>query len=395
MDAIDELLTRGVENIIPSKAELEKVLRSGNKLNVYLGIDPTATSIHLGNAVPLRKLQVMMDLGHQVTFLIGDFTALVGDTSDKDSERPILTEEQIENNFQTYKKQAEKFLDFKRVDIHHNSEWLDKLSFREVIRLFQQFSLNDFISRELIKRRLSTGGHVRLDEVTYPVMQGYDSYIMDTDIQFGGTDQTFNMQAGRVLLKNLKNKQSFVVANSFLPGTDGNKMSKTKGNAIFVTEEPTVMFGKLMSINDDVIIQYFTMATNLPMEEIKEIEKELQAGKNPMLAKKTLAHQIVKELHGMEAAELAQEQFEMTFQKRDLENADIPQMPASIFSSPIEIVELLLKTKLATSKSEAKRLLSKQAVKYNGKIITINHGVVTVEPKDIITVGKRRFLKFT
>lgn len=387
MDKIDELLTRGVENIIPNRAELEKELRSGKKLKVYLGIDPTATSIHLGNAVPLRKLQTMMDLGHHVTFLIGDLTALVGDTSDKDSERPILSEEQIGINFETYKSQAEKFLDFSRVDIRHNSEWLDKLSFREVIRLFQQFSLNDFIGRELIKKRLSSGGHVRLDEVIYPVMQGYDSYLLDTDIQFGGTDQTFNMQAGRVLLKSLKSKQSFVVANSFLPGTDGNKMSKSKGNAIWVTDDPNTMFGKLMAINDEVIISYFIMATNLPLGEVTEIETELKSGKNPMLAKKTLAHQIVKELHGVESAESAQQNFEKTFQQKNFENVTIPTIPYTPNSS---VSQILISSGIVASKSEYKRLESSGAIDINGQTI---HKDPQIQLGDLIQAGKKKFIK--
>src|SRR3989344_706007 len=267
-ELIESLLTRGVENIIPNKEDLERLLYSDRKLNVYLGIDPTATKIHLGHAFPLRKLQILADLGHNVTFLIGDFTTKVGDTSDKDSERPVLTDEQITENFQTYKRQAAKLLDFTKVQVHHNSEWLSKLNFGDVLKLTQSFSLNDFISRELIKKRLTEGKRVSLPEVLYPIMQGYDSYILDTDIQLGGTDQTFNMQAGRTLVKNLRNKESYVITNGFLPGTDGRKMSKSWGNAIWVEDTPEEMFGKVMSIKDDLIIQYFTLATNLPISQI-------------------------------------------------------------------------------------------------------------------------------
>src|SRR5258706_4378954 len=180
---IESFLTRGIENIIPSRTALETLLYSEKKLNIYLGIDPTATRIHLGHAFPLRKLQIMADLGHHVTFLIGDFTATVGDTSDKETERPVLSRVQIEENFETYKRQAEKFLDFSKVEIHYNSEWLSKLGFGDVLSLCGHFSLNDFISRELVKKRLTEGKRVSLPEVLYPIMQGYDSYIMDTDIQ--------------------------------------------------------------------------------------------------------------------------------------------------------------------------------------------------------------------
>ncbi len=206
----DELLTRGVANIIPGKKELTELLSSGKKLNIYLGIDATATQIHLGHAVVLGKLQKFAQLGHNVTFLIGDFTALIGDTSDKDSERPILTPEQIEENFKTYKKQAEKILDFSKVTVRRNSEWLNKLTYKEIVKLSQSFSLNDFISRELIRKRLDERKNIGIAETQYPMMQGYDSYFLDTDLQIGGTDQTFNMQAGRTLQKKWRNKESFV-----------------------------------------------------------------------------------------------------------------------------------------------------------------------------------------
>ena len=277
MDQIDDILARGVANIIPGKTELLKVLSSDKKLNVYLGIDPTATKIHVGHAVPLRKLQALADLGHHITFLIGDFTALIGDTSDKDSERPILTKEEIEANFQTYKRQAEKVLDFSKVTVRHNSEWLAKLTFEDIVKLSQHFSVGDFTSRELIRRRLDEGKHVRLDEMLYPVMQGYDSYFMDTDLQLGGTDQTFNMQAGRTLQKNLRNKESFVMSNIFLEGTDGEKMSKTGGNAIWLEDTPEDMYAKVMAIHDDFIINYFTLATDTPLREIEEIKKNYPA----------------------------------------------------------------------------------------------------------------------
>src|SRR3989344_1929542 len=221
MDKIEELLTRGVANIIPSKEGLEKKLRSGKKLNVYLGIDPTATKIHLGHAVPLRKLQAFADLSHNVTFLIGDFTALIGDTSDKDAQRPVL-------------------------------------------------------KSSLIKKRLSGGKHVGLHEGLYPAMQGYDSYFMNTDIQIGGTDQTFNMQAGRTLIKNWRKKESFILANGFLPGTDGRKMSKTWNNAIWLEDNPFDMYAKVMAINDDLIAQYFTLATDMSISAIENIEKEFK-----------------------------------------------------------------------------------------------------------------------
>src|SRR5260221_8113855 len=246
MDKIDEVLSRGIVNIIPSKSKLEDLLKSKKKLNIYFGVDPTATHIHIGNAVGLRKLQQFIELGHNVIFLIGDFTALIGDNSDKETERPVLTYEQIQENFKNYKEQAEKVLDFSKVKVVHNSEWLKKLSFEDIIKLSQHFSFGEIASRELVAKRLKEGKHVGLHEALYPVMQGYDSWYMDTDIQIGGAYQTFNMQAGRILQKDLRNKESYVLVTGYLEGTDGRKMSKSWGNAIWLDDTPADMFGKVM-----------------------------------------------------------------------------------------------------------------------------------------------------
>lgn len=379
MDAVEELLTRGVENIIPSKEKLRELLKSGKKLNVYLGIDPTATQIHIGHAVPLRKLNAFAELGHNVTFLIGDFTALIGDTSDKDVERPVLTKEQIQQNFHTYKRQAEKVLDFSNVTVRFNSEWLKGLTFEDIIKLTYHFSAGDFYSRELIKKRLEGGTRVGLHEVLYPVMQGYDSYFMDTDIQLGGTDQTFNMQAGRVLQKDLRGKESFIIANGFLEGTDGRKMSKTWNNAIWLADEPGDMFGKIMSLKDDLIISYFTLATNVSMDEVEHIKQRLASRENPMTLKKELAHRIVSELHDAEAAEAAQKEFERVHQKGE--------MPAATAQ---EVKATRLIDALGMSKSEAKRLIEQKAIDLNGKTIDTD---TDVKPGDLIRVGKKKFIK--
>src|ERR1035437_4677427 len=386
MSDIDELLTRGVANIIPGKDELKKVLESGKKLNIYLGIDPTSTKIHLGNAVPLRKLQKLAELGHNVTFLIGDFTALIGDTSDKNSERPILTSEEIEENFKTYKKQAEKIVDFSKITVRKNSEWLSKLGYKEILQLTQKFSLNDFISRELIRKRLDEGKRVRLDEVNYPLMQGYDSYFMDTDLQIGGTDQTFNMQAGRTLQKDLRQKESFVLATTFLEGTDGRTMSKSWGNAIWLDDEPNDMYAKVMAVVDDLIINYFTLTTDLSMEEIGEHEKKLKSGENPINIKKELAHQIVKELHNENAANDAQKEFENRVQNREIpDKIDILPITDGITAS-----EVLIEGKFVESKSEAKRLIEQGGVTLNEK--RIDNPDSKIE-EGTFKVGKKRFVK--
>ncbi len=388
MDTVEELLTRGVENIIPGKEKLRELLASGKKLNIYLGIDPTATQIHLGHAVPLRKLQRFAQLGHHVTFLIGDFTALIGDTSDKDSERPSLTKEEIEHNFQTYKAQAEKLLDFSKITVRHNSEWLSKLSYAKIIELMQHFSAGDFFNRELIKRRLSEGKKVGLHEIMYPVMQGYDSYTMDTDIQLGGTDQTFNMQAGRILQKDFRKKESFILANGFLTGTDGRKMSKTWNNAVWLTDEPNDMFGKIMSLKDELIKEYFLLATNVSMITIEDVTARLDHGENPMVLKKELATVVVTELHSKEKAQLALQSFEKTFQKKDPTSDMITVFHTD--KDTVDIMTVLVESGLCKSKSEAKRLIIQKGI--DEESIRLDNTTIKVNNDKIYKIGKKRFL---
>lgn len=395
-ELIESFLSRGVENIIPGRKELSELLYSGKKLNVYLGIDPTATRIHLGHAFPLRKLQILAELGHNVTFLIGDFTAKIGDTSDKDSERPVLTDEQIEENFRDYKRQAEKFLDFSKVNLHHNSEWLAKLSFADVLKLTQNFSLNDFISRELIKKRLGEGKRVSLPETLYPIMQGYDSYVMETDIQLGGTDQTFNMQAGRTLIKNLSNKESFVVANGFLPGTDGRKMSKTWGNAIWIEDAPEEIYGKIMSIADEVLLTYYLMGTNASSEVIDDARQRLERGENPMNIKKELARIIVKELCGEDAVSVAEEYFRKTVvEKKAGEDAPVvnAEFPITLFGAEGSLAFYALENNLVSSNSEFKRLLDEGAVYLNERRLEKVDTLDLQPGENVVRIGKRKYLK--
>lgn len=393
MDQIEEILTRGVANIIPNKQELEKKLRSGEKINVYLGIDPTSTKIHLGHAVQLRQLQRLADLEHHVTFLIGDFTSLIGDTSDKDTERPILTSEQIESNFQTYKKQAERILDFSKIKVVHNSDWLKKLTFEEIVKLTQHFSVGDFVGRELIRKRLGENKRVGLHEFLYPVMQGYDSYFLDTDLQLGGTDQTFNMQAGRSLQKDLRGKESFVMTSQILEGTDGRKMSKSWGNAIWLEDSPEDMYAKVMAIKDDLIIPYYTLGTNVPLEEIKEAESALKKGEHPMKIKKELAFTIVEELYDLAKAEQAKQSFIKTVQDKELpEEVDT----ITLDEKEMSLSDVLIHVGLAASRSEAKRLIEQGGVSVDGaKIENSNLPFEALAKNDetLIQVGKRRFVK--
>ena len=386
---MNDLLTRGIANIIPNMKELEHALSSRHKLNIYMGIDPTATRIHLGHAVPLRKLQEFARGGHNVTFLIGDFTALIGDTSDKDTERPVLTPEEIEKNFHTYKEQAGKILDFSLIRVVHNSEWLSKLTFAEIVKLCQHFSFGDFASRELIKKRLADGKHVGLHEALYPVMQGYDSYHLDTDVQIGGADQTFNMQAGRILQEDLRGKNSFVIATNYLTGADGRKMSKSWGNAIWLDDTPQDMYRKVMAIDDKLIVEYLTLATNTKDAEIEKIEEKLAKGENPMNIKKMLAQKIVTELHNKDEARIGQEEFERVVQSGEAP-IDIPEF--KIIKGKL-IENVLLESELVGSRAEIKRLVEQGGIEINGNKLTIESLKQKAIQNSIIKIGKHKFLK--
>ena len=389
-EQIQEILTRGVVNILPDKQKLARALAAKKKLNVYLGIDPTATKIHLGHAVNLRKLQALVELGHHITFLIGDFTARVGDNSDKETERPLLTEEEIKENFRTYRNQAEKILDFSNVSLRHNSEWLEKLSFGEVLKLSQNFTLNDYIGREIMKRKLGKGVSVRLDELLYPLMQGYDSFCLDTDLQIGAADQTFNMQAGRTLLKRLKNKESFVLVNDYLIGTDGRKMSKSWGNAIWLDDDPVTMFGKVMSLKDELIEQYFLLGTKVALDEVGKVKTRLQSGENPMILKGELALIIVSEVWGKQSAKASQEEFSRVFKRGSLPTT-IAEV--KVGQNELALADLLVEVKLAESKAEARSMIADGAVKVAGKIKRDFKEKIAIQSGLLVQVGKRKIAK--
>lgn len=383
MDKALEVAEKGVANIIPDKNILLGKLRGGKKLNVYFGIDPTSTKIHLGHAVALKKLQQFAEMGHNVTFLIGDFTALIGDTSDKEAERPALTKEEVMQNFKTYKKQAEKVLDFSKVKIKYNSVWLKKLEFEDILRLMQHFSTGDFVGRELIKKRLSSNKRVGLHELLYPVMQGYDSLMLDTDIQIGGTDQTFNMQTGRTLLKDLKNKESFVLTTPILEGADGRKMSKSYGNAIWLDDKSIDIYAKVMAISDKLIVQYFILSTNLPLSEVKDLEKKLKK-ENPINIKKKLAFEIVKELNGEKEAKLAQHDFE-----RIVQNKEIPSKMNTFTPSSGASIAGTISTWANISASETKRVITQGGVEINGERIDLSKAKDTIKAGSVVKVGKK------
>ncbi|MBN1258797.1 tyrosine--tRNA ligase [Candidatus Peregrinibacteria bacterium] len=383
-----ELLTRGVEAVVPADL-MQAKLKNKKKLRVYLGIDPTSTKIHLGNAVPLRKLRDFQNAGHEVIFLVGSFTALIGDTSDKDAMRKPLTPEEIEKNFHTYKEQASKILDFKKAKILYNGDWLGKLSFQNVVELAQHFTVQQMIQREMYQKRLKEDKPIGLHEFLYCLMQGYDSVHMEVDVEVGGNDQLFNMLAGRTLLKEYKDKEKVVVTTPLLEGTDGRKMSKTYGNTVNIEDEPKEMFGKLMSMADSLIIKYFTLCTDVPLKEIDEIDAALKKDMNPRDAKMRLAKEIVALYHGEEAGLEAEKQFTQVFSKHELPD----DMPKFKLNGDRNIVDLLELCKLVASRTEAKRLIAEGAVKVDGEKVPDPSVAYRMEKGMVIQVGKRRFAR--
>lgn len=393
-DPITQLLTRNIEKIYPSKEFLEEKLRRGDKIKIYHGIDPSSPQIHLGHATVLRKLREFQKLGHKIILLIGDFTGRIGDPTDKLAARKKLDPEQIKKNVQTYKAQISHILDFKDsknpVEIKFNSEWLDKLSFAEGINLAYHFTVQQMIERDMFQKRLQVGKPIYLPEFLYPVLQAYDSVAMKVDAEIGGTDQTFNMLAGRTLMKAVLNREKIVITCPLLLGLDGQKMSKSLGNTIGITENPNDMYAKVMSTKDALILHYFELATQFSTQEINLVKKQLDDTQNPMRIKKRLAFEIVKLYHGKEAAEKAEENFEKTVQKG--------AVPKKIKAVRVEggewrVEDLLVKLRLAPSKSQAKRLIEQGGVKIGGSQVESGRSKIKIKEGDIVRVGKRRYVK--
>ncbi len=383
---IEELLTRGVEEVI-DRDHLAAALRSKKKLRVKLGIDPTSPNIHIGRAVVLWKLRTFQELGHKVVFIVGDFTGQIGDTSDKDSERPMLDEATIKKNLKSYFAQAFKILDKTKTETHYNSKWLKKLGFAEIGRLADLFGLHEFEARENISKRMKEGKRVSLRELLYPLMQGYDSVAIKADVELGGTDQRFNLLAGRSIQKAYKMEQQDVLTMTLLEGTDGRKMSSSWGNVINLTDSPTDMFGKAMSIPDNLIKKYFLLATRVPLSRIDEV---IASHANPRDQKLELALEIAKLYHGEKAAAAARDAFVSQFSKGELPQ-DIPLKKMK--SGSYQLSELLVVVSLAASKSESRRLLQQNGVKVNERTAQDHTIELDGKMEYLIQVGKRRFVR--
>src|SRR3989338_1686740 len=381
---MNELLTRSISEIIDRK-HLEDNLNSGQKLRVKLGIDPTAAKLHLGHAVVLRILRRFQDEGHTAVLIIGDTTASIGDPSGKNETRPALTAEQIAKNFATYEKQALRILDKSRLEVRWQSEWFKNFNLSDVIREAAQLSAGWILSHETFRNRLQHGQPLAFHELFYPLVQAYDSVAVQANVELGGPDQKFNLLTGRELMRSHKMEPQDIVLGKYLIGTDGQKMGKTTCNFIALEEEPFEMFGKVMALVDEVVIDYFENATTVPVDEIKTIEKELKKGTNPRDIKKRLAAEIVTLYHGEQAASVASDEWQKVFS-----NKEKPTKIEEVKVKSENIVDVLVETKLASSKSEAKRLIEQDGVRIDDQIASEESDTSS---GNLIQVGKRRFIK--
>lgn len=391
---IDEILSRGAEDII-DKENLKKKLMSGRQLNIKFGIDPTGPLIHLGRATILMKLKDFQDLGHKITLIIGDFTALIGDASDKDSIRKPKTEAEIKENLKDYLKQIGKILDLKKVDVRHNKDWFGKMKAEELIKLSMNFTAQQMIQRRNFKERWDNDKPIGVHELTYPLLQGYDSVVIKSDLEIGGFDQLFNLKAGRELQRVFNQEPQDVMTLRMIYGLDGRKMSTSWGNVINILDEPKDMFGKLMSLRDELIIGYFESCTRVPMLQINEFKNSLEnKSVNPKEIKKILAKEIISIFYDKKKAEEAEKEFEQVFEEKKLPS-EIEEV--KIEEGKINVQELLVKLGLASSKGEAKRLIEQGGVRLiNGENIQeIGDWQLEIQVQKgvIVQVGKRNFRK--
>ncbi|MEG1623339.1 MAG: tyrosine--tRNA ligase [Raoultibacter sp.] len=392
------ILQSGTAQIVPEAALLKK-LKSGRPLNIKLGVDPTAPDIHLGHAVPLRKLRAFQDLGHHVTLIVGDGTALIGDPSGRNTTRPQLTSEQIAVNAQTYVDQAFKILDSEKTTLRYNSEWLLTLDMASLLKLMSNFTVARILERDDFHNRYANNQSISLHEFLYPVMQSYDSVVIEADVEMGGTDQLFNLLAGRELMEKMDMDPQVCFTLPLLEGTDGvQKMSKSYGNYIGLTDEPADMFGKVMSIPDEIMVKYYRLASTLSVSEIDAVEAGLtDESLHPNRVKRDLAKNIVAAYHGAEAAVGAEAEFDRVFKQHDMPT-DIPEYAADLTPNDegkVYLAKLLADAGLAQSAGEVRRLIDGGGVKINS--VAVDAGCYNVDPSLLdgatLQVGKRKFVK--
>ena len=389
------LISYGVADLLPEdefKKKLEKAVATNTPLIIKLGLDPTAPDIHLGHTVVLRKLKLFQDFGHKVIILIGDFTARIGDPTGKSVTRPPLTEEQVITNAKTYQEQIFKVLDPEKTEVRFNSEWLSKLDFADVLKLASKYTVARMLERDDFHKRYTEGRPISIHEFMYPLMQGYDSIALKADVEFGGTDQTFNLLMGRHLQGEEGMPEQTIITMPILEGLDGvQKMSKSLGNYIGISEAPSEMYGKAMSIPDELMMRYFMLVTDMSIEEQEQLSKDLESGAaHPRDVKMKLAHTIVRLYHGEEAANFGQDEFIRVFQKHAMPT-DIPEYKVAITEEPVFVPQLLSDAGLTASNGEARRSIKAGAFKIDGEKCNEEH--IVLKDGMVLQVGKRKFIK--
>lgn len=391
MNKIKNLLTHNTEEVI-IKTDLEKKLNSGEKLRIKLGCDPSRPDLHLGHSIVLKKLKEFQDLGHQVVFIIGDYTGMIGDPSGKSKTRPALSSKEVKENAKSYFKQVGKILDIKKTEIRYNSEWFSKLNFEDILKLLSKFTVARILERDDFSKRLKGGIDIAASEIMYPIMQAYDSIMIKADVEIGGTDQKFNMLAGRDLQRKMNMPEQNVLTTPLLIGLDGKeKMSKSLDNYIGITEEPDSMFGKIMSISDEMILYYFKLLTEISDSKLKQIELNLKdSSKNPRDIKVQLAKEIITIYHNKKSAEKAEEEFNKIFRDKQ-KPTDIEEMKLEI--GIWKLVDLLMELKMVSSKGEARRLVQQGGVRIDDIVQENFEENIEIKNGMIVQVGKRRFVK--
>jgi len=392
---IEDVLVLGVEDIIEA-AHLNKKLLSGKKLRIKYGIDPTGSKIHLGRAIVLWKLREFQELGHKIVLIIGDFTAQIGDPSDKLEKRPFLSPVAVKKNLKNYLQQIGQIIDIKKVEVKYNSSWLKKLNFQEISELAETFSVQQMVARRNFKERWDKGQEISLREFLYPLLQGYDSMKIKSDLEIGGTDQLFNMLAGRKIQEHYGQKPQDVITTSMLLGLDGRKMSTSWGNVINISDSPDEQFGKIMSMRDEMIPHYLELTTGFSKEIIEEHKKSLKKGVNPKLIKEILATRIVARYHGEKKAEAARENFEKKIVKKDLSSAELPYW--KVKNEKLSVLDIILSPQGASrpglsSKSEAQRLIDQGGVQINGETKKDMREVVELKNNDTLKMGKHKIFR--
>lgn len=391
-EKIYHLLSLNISEVIDRDA-LTKILLSKKKLRVYLGVDPSGPIIHLGHAIALRKLREFQDLGHRIILLIGDFTGQIGDPTDRKALRQPLTRAEVLKNADTYQKQAAKILDFNGrnpAKIEFNSAWLKKIDFADLIKLAANFTVQQMLERDMFQKRIAAKKPIHLHEFFYPLMQGYDSVALRADVEIGGTDQKFNMLCGRTLREKMEGKVKHVITVPLLLGTDGRKMSKSYHNDIGITASPDEQYGKIMSMRDELILDYFKLCVSLEKKEINEIKNDLAAGENPRDLKARLAREIVTLYHDEKKALAAEREFEKVFQAKE-KPSQIPEL--AVEEKSLTLLDLITKTKLVKSRGEIKRLAKEGAIRVADKKITDFNQKITISSGLIVQIGKRKFIK--